>query len=207
MKVLRIAALMCLLAGFASAQGVAAPTAAAAVSGDAPDVKVLKNKWRRQVRHPALDEDPFRAGQVATDMQQDKRETIRSNVINKQLGRDPAPLPNGQPALVSSTGPSPTYVYEVKIMNTGTKTIRTLVWEYMFFDPDTQQEVGRHLYKSRVDLRPGKSRMVDGISLSPQTRTVDVAKTGKKLEQQYSERVVIQHIEYADGSSWMRGSK
>ncbi|MDQ1522661.1 MAG: hypothetical protein QOE47_585 [Pyrinomonadaceae bacterium] len=205
MKSLKIAAAICLLSAVASAQGEVASSSAALT--DAPDVRVLKQKWRREVRHPALDEDPFLAGRQATLSDQDKKETIRGNVINKQLGRDPAPLPSGQPTLISTTGPRPVYVYEVKVMNTGTKTIRTLVWEYMFFDPDTQREVGRHLYESRVNLRPGKSKQLDGFSLSPQTRTVDVGKTGKNLEHQYLERVVIQQIEYADGSSWRRDAQ
>lgn len=202
MKVLRIATMIVLLAGVALAQ-----QSAPATLPDAPDVTVMKMKWRREVRHPALDADPFLAGRQATQVEQGKKETVRANVINKQLGRDAAPLPNEQPALVSARGPAATYVYEIKIMNTGTKTIRTLVWEYVFFDPDTQQEVGRHLYKSRADLRPGKSKKLDGFSLSPQTRTVDAGKMDKKLQHQYSERVVIQHIEYADGSVWQRGSK
>lgn len=201
MKVLRTAVLMCLLAGIAAGQEAAPATLA-----DTPDVAVLKMKWRRQVRHPALDEDPFLAGRTAIQLEQAKKETVRGNVINKQLGRDTVPLPNGQPPLVSSSAPSAKYVYEVKLMNTGTKTIRTLVWEYMFFDPDTKREVGRHLYKSLVNLRPGKSKTVDGYSLSPQTRTVDASRAGEDLQHQYSERVVIQHIEYADGSSWRRGS-
>lgn len=198
MKVLKIGLLMCLLAGAASAQEISLTLP------EAPDVAVLQKKWRREVRHPALDEDPFRAGREATQVEREKRETIRGNVINKQLGRDTVPLPNRQPSIVSSRGPTPKYIYEVKILNTGTKTIRALVWEYVFFDSDTRLDVGRHQYRSEMSLRPGKSKTLDGLSQSPQTSIVNVAKTGKELQHQYSERVLIQRIEYADGSFWQR---
>ena len=201
MKVLNLLVLTCLLAGVVSAQGESSTTLP-----EAPDVTVMQKKWRREVRHPALDEDPFRAGREATQLERDKNETIRANVINKQLGRDVVPLPNGQPSLVSSRGPSPTYLYEAKIMNTGTKTIRALIWEYVFFDPDTQLDVGRHQYRSEINLRPGKNKTLGGRSQSPQTSIIDVTKTDKKFQHQYSERVVIHRIEYADGSFWQRGS-
>lgn len=204
MKVLRIAALTCLLAGgVASAQEKeATPTLP-----EAPGVTVLQNKWRREVRHPALDEDPFRAGRDATQLEQGKKETMRENAINKQLGRDVVALPSEQPALVSARGPSPRYIYEAKIMNSGTKIIRALVWDYVFFDPNTQQDAGRHQYRSEISLRPGKTKNLVGFSQSPQTGVVDVMKTGTKLQRQYAERVVISRIEYADGSVWQRDLK
>jgi hypothetical protein len=198
MKFLRIAVLICLPGAVAPAQEVS-PTLQ-----EAPGVAVMQKNWHVEVRHPALDEDPFLAGREATQSERAKKETIRVNVINKQIGRDVAPLPNAQPSLINSDGPSKTYVYQVKIMNTGGKTIRALVWDYIFFDPDTQQEVGHHLYRSEISLQPGKSKKLNGLSQSPQTSVVDVAKTDKELQRQYSDRVVINRIEYADGSFWQR---
>ena len=206
MKVLGTAILTCLLAAAVSAQEASSSSSSSATSTDAPSVAVMQKNWRREVRHPALDEDPFRAGREATQVQMNKRETIRGNVINKQLGRDTVPLPTAQPALVTSRGPSPIYVYEVKFMNTGTKTIRALVWEYVFFDPDTRQDVGRHLYRTEMSLRPGKNKKLVELSLAPPTSIVNVTKTGAKLQQQYPDRVVINRIEYSDGTHWQRPS-
>lgn len=198
MKISGIVILTCLLTGVVSAQEPPATLP------EAPGVTVMQKKWRREVRHPALDEDPFLAGRDATYIQEAKKETIKANVVNKQLGRDAAPLPNRTPTLISSRGPSPTYLYEVKIMNTGEKKIRALDWEYVFFDPTSRLDVGRHKYRSEINLMPGKSKNLRGASQRPHTSIVDVTKTDKELAQQYSERIVINRIEYADGTVWQR---
>lgn len=199
MKILGSLVLACLVAGIVSAQEVSFAT-----ESNASDVSVLQKKWRREVRHPALDEDPFLAGRAAAQIEREKKEIMRVNVINKQMGRDSVPLSSRQPSLVSSVGPEPVYLYEAKVMNTGAKTIRALVWEYVFFDPDSQLDVGRHRFRSEISLRPGKNKTLGGRSRSPQTSIVDVTKTDKELQYQYSERVMINRIEYADGTFWQR---
>ena len=98
------------------------------------------------------------------------------------------------------------YVYEVKIRNTGEKRIRTLTWEYVFFEPGTELEVGRRRFVSRVNIPPGRTGNVVMRSTSPPTGTFDAAKAGKKSSDQYAEQVVIQSVVYADGSVWQAAS-
>ena len=99
-----------------------------------------------------------------------------------------------------------TYVYEVKIRNTGEKRIRTLTWEYVFFEPGTELEVGRRRFVSKVPHWPRQNRDVVMRSTSPPTGTFDAAKAGKKSSDQYAEQVVIQSVVYADGSVWQAAS-
>jgi hypothetical protein len=96
------------------------------------------------------------------------------------------------------------YLYEAKFMNTGERKIRKLVWEYVFFEPGTQNEVGRRQIESKVSINPGKIGSVAVRSASPPSGIVSVSQTGKKPQEQYSEQVVIKSIEYDDGSVWQR---
>ena len=103
-------------------------------------------------------------------------------------------------------GLSVTYIYEVKVRNTGEKEIRTLIWEYVFFEPGTERELGRRRFVSRESIGPGKTRNLVLRSASSPTGTIDASKAGKKSRDEYSEQVVIQRIEYADGSVWQAAS-
>jgi hypothetical protein len=197
MKVLAQAILMFSLVGVALAQ---APT----VPVPAPGVVVVANDWRKVVRNPALDDDPFRAGRETVEFEREKRETARENQILRALGRDPIPPPTKNSSGIRMGNSSVTYVFEAKIRNTGTKTLQTVVWHYAFFDADKQEEVGRTSCTSKVNLRPGKAADLVGTSRQQPIGVVDVSKSGKELSGTYAERVVITRLEYSDGSYWQR---
>ncbi|MDQ1728889.1 MAG: hypothetical protein QOD33_1014 [Pyrinomonadaceae bacterium] len=197
MKVLAQAVLMFSLLGVAVAQ-------APADTGAAPDVVVVENQWRRVIRNPALDDDPLRAGRETDEFEREKRETARVNQVLRDLGRDPIPPPTRSSSGIRMGNPSVSYLYEAKIRNTGTKILRTVLWHYAFFDPDTHEEVGRTSCTSKVNLRPGKTADLVGTSRQSPIGVVDAAKSGKQLRGTYTERVVITGLEYNDGSSWQR---
>ena len=197
MKVLAQAVLMFSLLGVALAQAPMDPVAA-------PDVVVVENEWRKVVRNPALDDDPLRAGRETIEFEQAKRETARINQVLADLGRDPLPPPTRSSSGIKSGNPYVSYVYEAKIRNTGTKTLRSVVWHYAFFDADKKEEVGRTLCTSKVNLRPGKTADLVGTSRSLPISVVDVSKSGKEIKGTYTERVVITRLEYGDGSFWQR---
>lgn len=189
--------LLCLLllgATAATAQTPAAPPAAP------PDVVVLQKKWQTFVRNPALDEDPFSANEDFADAQRQQRV---NELQNKIRGRGGEPLEPPPPRAKKGKEPPPlgsvtTYVYRAKVKNTGAKTIRVIDWGYTFLDPETQQELGRHLYTAKVKIRPGQDNELVGRSAKPQTSTVNVKNAGKEL----GEQVVIYRVEYEDGSVW-----
>jgi hypothetical protein len=188
-----------LLLGGASA---AAQTPAATMAGPAapPDLVVLQKKWQTHTRNPALDQDPFSANDDFSDAQRAQK---INDLQNKIRGRSGEPLEPPPPrAKKKNDAPPPgtvtTYVYRARVKNTGAKTIRVIDWGYSFLDPETQEELGRHLYSTKVKIRPGQDNELVGRSGKPQTSTVNVKNAGKKL----GEQVVIYRVEYDDGSVW-----
>jgi hypothetical protein len=189
--------LLCLLLLGAASATAQTPTAMPAAP---PDLVVLQKKWQTYVRHPALDEDPFGANEDFADAQRQQRV---NEVQNKIRGRGGEPLEPPPPRGKKSKDAPPmgsvtTYVYRAKVKNTGAKTIRVIDWGYNFLDPETQQELGRHLYTTKVKIRPGQDNELIGRSAKPQTATVSVKNAGKEL----GEQVVIYRVEYEDGSVW-----
>ncbi len=96
------------------------------------------------------------------------------------------------------------YRYKVLITNTGSKTMRLVDWDYVFLDPITHEVVGRHQFTSQETIKPGKSKEVSVLYLTPPVKTVSAGILTKKEPMPFTELVVIARIQYSDGSSWQR---
>ena len=172
-----------------------------------PEVTVLEKKWRMDVRNPALEKNPLRGIQAREQEVAQQKADARANENRVRMG-----LPTLPPRVRVPTpetgrrGFFVTYIYEVKVRNTGVKGIRTLTWEYEFLEPGTEQVVGRLRMVSKINLSPGKTRNVVVRTADSPTGTVDATKADKKSSEQYAERIVIRSVSYADGSVWQATS-
>lgn len=199
MKTLGLVLLLVLPAG-AAAQEASAPAA------ESHGVSVVKAHWHKQLYIPALEEDPLLASIETSEMQRERRETVRDNNARGQLGREPLPVPTQPRGTVGKADrgrASTFYVYEVTVSNNGKKKIRSIVWEYVLFEAETEREVGRHLFESKVGLGVGKSKGLAAWSTEPPAAVVDVSKSDKETGQ-FSERIDIKRVEYDDGTFWKR---
>ena len=172
-----------------------------------PNVTVVQKKWRMEVRNPALDKDPLEANKQREQEVRQQRAVAVANENRTRQGEPHLPPPVREPAPeTGGRGLSVAYVYEVKFSNTGAKGIRTLTWEYVFFEPGTELVVGRLRFVREVSIKPGGTRNVVVRTASSPTGTIDATKAGKKTRDQYTEQIVIQRVEYADGSVWQAAS-
>jgi len=186
-----------LLAGSVSAQ-------VSADSSDMAGVTVIQKDWYMEVNNPAFEKSPFGPIEELQQTRQTRRAVQRQNEIRARRGLPPLRTPNPSPPEPdTSSGKSPdVYTYKLKVRNTGQKTIRAIIWEYVFFEPDSQREVGRLQFVSEGKLNPGQTKTLTANSLSPPSSTINVRESGKKLRQQYAEKIIIQAIEFADGTFW-----
>lgn len=193
-----------LLGGAAAFAQTPPATAPAKPSVAPPDLVVLQKQWKSHVRNPALDADPFEGNDGFETARQEQRANEIRNTIRARgsEAREPPPVTNNKIGNPDSKQIM-TYVYRAKVKNTGAKTIRVIDWGYTFFDPETQQELGRHLYTTKVKIRPGQDSELIGRDGKPQTSTVSVKNAGKEL----GEQVIIYRIEYEDGSVWQPPSQ
>lgn len=173
-------------------------------SSPAPGVEIVKNNYRKIVRHPALDDDPFRANAEAAEFQLQQRATAKINEVLRKQGRQPIPPPMRRSSGMRVDPPSVTYLFEAKLRNNGLKTVQVVIWNYVFFDNTTGEEIGRTNCTNRINLRPGKTADLVGSSSSSPIKVVHVSNSGKEPKGRYSEQVVINRLEYDDGSVWQR---
>jgi len=198
MKILTSGLMLFLLAVCAAAQPSSVP----------PDVTVLENKWRIDVYNPALDKDPLSPNKQRQLEEAQQKSVARANENRVRQGEPVLPpvvrqpTPEGKPGKLSLT-----YVYEIKVRNSGRKEIRLLVWEYVFSEPGTTVEVGRLQFISKISIKPGATRHIVRRSSTAPTETFDASKAGKKPRDQYSTQILIRNVGYADGSNWPAASQ
>jgi hypothetical protein len=167
-----------------------------------PKVTVIQQKWRREIRNPALDKDPVQDMQERDRSEQRRRDTERTNEIIAERGM-PSPTSTVPGARdTTRSGITVLYVYEMKLRNNGTKGIRKLMWDYVFFEKGTETELGRRRFISKININPGATSNIVVRAAAAPAATIDARRAGRKPQDQYSEKIVIQRLEYDDGSVW-----
>ena len=173
---------------------------------DSSGLSVLRKKWSKSsnAQVSASREDSFRAINETSKALKDRKADVRDNTIRREQG-----LPSEQPrsgAMVRETPKrnidSSSYIYQIKVQNNGTKTIQTVAWEYVFFNPTTKREIGKIKFLSKTNLKPGKTD--NFVMSSPDPPTVIIRAKG---EERYNEQINIKSIQYTDGTIWRADSK
>lgn len=94
------------------------------------------------------------------------------------------------------------FAYKIKVQNTAAKVVEIVFWEFQFQDPADASLVARRQFLCGVNLLAGKSKDLEGFSLSGPSEVVNVNTLANKAENK--ERVLINRVEYSDGSIWQR---
>jgi hypothetical protein len=96
------------------------------------------------------------------------------------------------------------YAYRVKLKNAGPKVIEILFWEYQFSEPSNSSTMVRRQFLCGVNIKPDKEKEVLSFSLSGPSDVITVGALADKSPTSMQENVVINRVEYADGSIWQR---
>ena len=90
------------------------------------------------------------------------------------------------------------------LQNAGEKVIEILFWEYRFFDPLNPKIVARRQFLCGVNIKPAKNQELQAFSVSGPSGVISAQNAGTKSENAFQEKVVINRVEYADGTIWQR---
>ncbi len=116
----------------------------------------------------------------------------RSAALEKSVAESRSPKPK----------PMDGFAYRIKVENTIKKAVEIVFWEYQFQDPSNPESVARRQFLCGVDIPSGKSKDLEGFSLSGPSDVVDVKTLNSGAA--FKETVVINRIEYSDGTIWQR---
>jgi hypothetical protein len=96
------------------------------------------------------------------------------------------------------------FVYKTTVKNLSDKAIKSIDWDYVFFDRETETELGRREFTSEEKISPGKAKELTVTITKPPTQTISLTALNTGERKSLSERVVIMRIDYADGTVWQR---
>ena len=109
-----------------------------------------------------------------------------------------------QESRTPSTKPVDGYAFRVKVQNQSTKAIEIIFWEYQFIDTANPTAVTRRQFLCGVNIKPDKAKELQAFGLSGPSEVVSVGSLANKSGNPFQKNVVINRVEYADGSIWQR---
>lgn len=96
------------------------------------------------------------------------------------------------------------FTYQVKVQNTSAKIVKNIFWEYRFREAANPQHVSRRQFLCAVQVKPEKQRDLQVFSLSGPSDSISVKSLAKDWKGQFEEAVLINRIEFTDGTNWQR---
>ncbi len=96
------------------------------------------------------------------------------------------------------------FEYLVKVQNESKKVIEILFWEYQFIDRTNPANVTRRQFLCGVNIKPNKEKELQAFGLSGPSDVISVENLSNAPGNVFQEKVVINRVEYADGSTWQR---
>jgi hypothetical protein len=182
-------------------------------SDEGSDIVVNGFKWFKN-RQTVERTEPVTVPPAAA-MTQNDRNFERNKRVNDPVGaRDPnADTIDARSAAIEKNvqeSRSPTrktihgFAYQAKIQNKSTKAIEIVFWEYQFREASSPTNVVRRQFLCGVKIKPNKEKELHAFSLSGPSDVISVGSLGNKSGNIFQEQVVINRVEYADGSIWQR---
>ena len=109
-------------------------------------------------------------------------------------------------AVQDSRAPKPVdgFSYRAKIHNANTKVIEVIFWEYQYKEAGDSTTISRWQFLCGVSIKPNKEKELQAFSVLGLHDVVSVDTLAKNLAASGEEKVVINRVEYADGSIWQR---
>ena len=96
------------------------------------------------------------------------------------------------------------FLYQSKIRNAGTKIIEILFWEYKFKERANPASVSSRQFLCGVNIKPNKEQELSVFSTFSPSDLISVNSLDNKTETLYEEEILINRVEYADGTIWQR---
>ena len=165
-------------------------------------VEVVKSSWSK-IRI-GWERDPF-AGPLENfdEMRSRARNERRVATGGGERARREAKADEANLAAQRAKKPSQYYfIYKTKIKNNHTAAITQIDWDYVFYERDTENEIGRQEFTSDEQVGPGKTKELVVTITSPPTRTISVTSLSLEERNRLSEKIVLVRVKYADGHTW-----
>ena len=180
------------------------------ISGEGAPVTVLSFKWFKDRQEIA--QNPEGSIPAAAMIPQNKNFEKNRRANNSPGERDPnLDTIDGRSAALEKSvqesraaKPVDGFAYRARIHNASTKLIEIIFWEYQFTDSADAANLTRRQFLCGVSIKPEKDKELQAFILNGPHDVISVDTLAKKAANSGEEKVVINRVEYADGTIWQR---
>ena len=173
-----------------------------------PDVEAVKFSWRKLPGSNAASGEKAQQMRIAQlnamtgmEKQKDPKDQDRGAIARSE--EEKQRLQQNKVTIDSFNHSNKAYEYKFKFKNHGKKEVAALVWSYVFTDSASGNVLGRLRFGSKAKLAAGKESGLTAYADSSPPLVVDargVTNGGKA----WKETVIIEEIEFSDGTKWER---
>ncbi len=96
------------------------------------------------------------------------------------------------------------FTYMLKVQNGSGKTIQVIFWEYQFREVANPANVTRRQFLCSARINPEKGKDLQVFSLLGPSNVVDVRSLGKGSANKFEQGVLVNRVEFVDGTFWQR---
>jgi hypothetical protein len=171
-------------------------------AGGPPDVEVGEVSSSKFHTYETIEQTRQRLNSNKADTRSREsvyREEIRNRNSIENRSRDMAELERSVMGESYYQKPIDLFRYRVNLKNTGIRVVKAVVWDYQASDTDEFNDAVHRQFRCTAKMKPNQSQRFEGFSVLPPTRVITASGT-----KSFSERVILNRIEYADGTSWQR---
>lgn len=177
-------------------------------------VAVVSFKWYKDRKLVETTDNTISAQPVAATTPASKS-LERQRRINESAGmRDPnadtidarsANLERiNQEAREEKPPPIDGYTYQAKVLNNSTKVVKLVFLEFQFAEKTNPANVSRRQFVCRAKIKPDKRQDFEIFSRAAPNSVVSVGSLKKNANIVFQEKLIINRVEYDDGSVWQR---
>jgi hypothetical protein len=177
-------------------------------------VSVVSFKWFKDRRVVESTDTTVTAQRGLNAMDRNNRNLERQRRINDTAGRNPpdesiearsAALERiVEESRESKNPPVDGFVYQAKIQNNSTKLVKIVFLEFQFTEKANPKNISRRQFICHAKMKPEKRDDLQIFSLIAPGGVVSVGTLKKKTNDEFEETVLINRVEYDDGSVWQR---
>ncbi len=182
---------------------------APAISNDDSPVTVVSIKWFKDRQSIATEPSSVPAAAMIPqnkNFERNRRANTSPGERDPNLDTIDGRSAALEKAVQESRAPKPVdgFAYRAKVHNASTKPIDIIFWEYQFKESAAAAPLVRRQFLCGVAIKPEKDKELQAFSLSGPQDVISVNVMAKKPGSAGMEQVVINRVEFADGSIWQR---
>lgn len=106
-------------------------------------------------------------------------------------------------AQLSTQKNSTIYFYKIQVQNTGAKAVKSFAWEYR---PANEPDPSNRQFYCVINAKTNEKKDFDLYSPYAPSRVVDASSPEDKPNAEKKDKIIINKIEYMDGTVWKRES-